>query len=67
VLSYSFVFISHAGSQHNPIFYCRAKVNGHTFPEGSGSTKKQAETEAAYKVLEDKDVIINLSIAAKSH
>ena len=45
--------INESGPDHNKTFTAEVKLNGKVLAEGTGSTKKQAEMEAAHKALED--------------
>ena len=48
--------IKEEGPDHNKIFTAEVKCNGKSLATGTGSTKKQAEMEAAHKVLERKNI-----------
>ena len=44
------------GPDHSKVFTAEVKCNGKSLATGTGSTKKQAEMEAARRVLTDFDV-----------
>ena len=46
--------IKEDGPDHSKVFTAEVKCNGKSLATGSGSTKKQAEMEAAHKVLEER-------------
>jgi len=48
--------IKEDGPDHNKIFTAEVKCNGNRLATGTGSTKKQAEMDAAHKVLLDFNV-----------
>ena len=45
--------IKESGPDHNKVFTAEVKCNGKSLATGTGSTKKQAEMEAAHKVLSE--------------
>lgn len=46
--------IKEDGPDHSKVFTAEVKCNGKSLATGTGSTKKQAEMEAAHKVLEER-------------
>ncbi|MCR5625397.1 MAG: ribonuclease III [Lachnospiraceae bacterium] len=46
-----YVIIDEFGPEHNRTFKCEVIINGKSFAEGEGHSKKKAEQEAAYKAL----------------
>lgn len=46
--------IKEEGPDHSKVFTAEVKCNGKQLATGTGSTKKQAEMEAAHKVLEER-------------
>ena len=54
--------IKEDGPDHSKIFTAEVKCNGKSLATGTGSTKKQAEMEAAHKVLEERKNICQKNI-----
>ena len=47
----TYKLINHLGPKHKPIFKINVKIQGSKFIEGSGSSKKNAEQDAATKLI----------------
>lgn len=54
--------IKEEGPDHSKVFTAEVKCNGKSLATGTGSTKKQAEMEAAHKVLEERKNICQKNI-----
>ena len=54
--------IKEDGPDHNKVFTAEVKCNGESLAIGTGSTKKQAEMEAAHKVLEERNQLCQKNI-----
>ncbi|XP_043916128.1 uncharacterized protein LOC122792405 [Protopterus annectens] len=61
-LPIDFELVSTSGPSHRPMFKFRAIISGEAFPEGRGSSKKDAQGNAARLALDEREQLIRICL-----